>query len=571
MHKIVFRNYQNSTLFPVRWSNFSPTLRSQRRRSSKVCWQLADVKGANGCLMLFLPGPSVLNHSSLSYYNNQHYNLKCYRFLQLSASRHNEETPTGTASKMSQSTNEAAKIRGRSGAKDERKKIDFSKIYTERNFISPVRAMNEYLLKPSDLEGLRKIQRRSPYEDNPPISVYLRRDVELKALEVWGSQEALQRELKKRLEEDKKYRDSIFRVKKILKEYSRSTMHEEEKKRQEMILRTSGRVVMTAVIINATNFALKFAAWIFTGSHSMFAEAIHSFADTCNQLLLSYGIRKSLQTPTAYHPYGYHNMRYVASLISGVGIFFLGTGLSIYHGIMGILNPEVMDSLLWAYVILAGSLVSEGGTLMVAFKEIRRGANRDGMSFMQYVVRSQDPSVNVVLLEDVAAVLGIAIAGTCIGLTSYTGSPIYDSIGSLLVGGVLGAVASFIIYTNTGALVGRSIPAEQLQLINKEMENDVMIRAIHDVKATDMGNNFVRYKAEVDFDGRELTRSYMDSQDLEALLEEMQKMKSIEEVEAFLLKHGENIVDLLGGQIDRIEITLKKRHPGIRHVDLEVL
>ncbi|GFQ89372.1 zinc transporter 9, partial [Trichonephila clavata] len=186
-------------------------------------------------------------------------------------------------------------------------------------------------------------------------------------------------------------------------------------------------------------------------------------------------------------------------------------------------------------------------------------------------VRGQEPSVNVVLLEDFAAVFGIFVAAACMGLTSYTGQPIYDAVGSLAIGGVLGAVASFIIYTNTAALVGRSIQAERLQEINAEMENDVMIRAIHDVKATDMGNGYIRYKAEIDIDGRQITRSYLDSQDLDNLLQEMQKFKSIEEVEVFMLKHGESIVDMLGGQIDRIEIALKKKHPEIRHVDLEVL
>ncbi|GBN32373.1 Zinc transporter 9 [Araneus ventricosus] len=273
--------------------------------------------------------------------------------------------------------------------KEERQKMDLSKKFTDRNFITPLRAMNEYLLKPSDLESLRKTTRRSPFEDNPPIQVYLRRDVEQKSIEVWGSEEALQRELKKRKEEEEQYRNNIFHVKKILKEYTRFTMHEEERKRQELIIKTSGRVVLTAVVINATNFALKVLAWLYTGSHSMFAEAIHSLADTGNQLILFYGIKKSLQTPTQYHPYGYHNMRYVASLISGVGVFFLGTGLSVYHGINGILHPETMESLYWAYVVLGGSLISEGGTLVVAFRETMRGAKRDGLTFLQYAHRNK--------------------------------------------------------------------------------------------------------------------------------------------------------------------------------------
>lgn len=84
---------------------------------------------------------------------------------------------------------------------------------------------------------------------------------------------------------------------------------------------------------------------------------------------------------------------------------------------------------------------------------------------------------------------------------------------------MLGAVASFIIYTNVAALMGRSIQEEQLEKINAELESDIMIRAIHDVKGIDMGNTLVRYKAELDFDGRELSRVYLDKQDLSVLLE----------------------------------------------------
>lgn len=155
------------------------------------------------------------------------------------------------------------------------------------------------------------------------------------------------------------------------------------------------------------------------------------------------------------------------------------------------------------------------------------------------VFRGQDPSVNVVLLEDFAAVVGVSVAATCLGISSFLNSPIPDAVGSLIVGGILGSVASFIIYTNVAALVGRylkinfafkfnsgvkkyhfrSIPQPQLDKINAELESDVMIRAIHDVKGIDMGNSLVRYKAEMDFDGRELTRAYLDKQDLNALLE----------------------------------------------------
>ena len=94
-------------------------------------------------------------------------------------------------------------------------------------------------------------------------------------------------------------------------------------------------------------------------------------------------------------------------------------------------------------------------------------------------------------------------------LSHYTGSHIPDAVGSLAIGGLLGSVASFMIYTNSGALVGRSIPDDRIEEINRELEGDIMVRQVYDVKGIDMGNGVVRYKAEIDFDGRELARSYL--------------------------------------------------------------
>nr|CAH0100487.1 unnamed protein product [Daphnia galeata] len=443
-----------------------------------------------------------------------------------------------------------------------------SKNGMERNFITPVRAMNDFFLKPSDLELLRKTRRRSPYESEPPITVYWLKDVEAKALEVWGSQEALDRERKKKTEELKRYQQYIFSVKRVLKDMRKEPTNWSP---QGGLMEGSGKVVLTAVAINGCNFLFKLIAWLYTGSHSMFSECLHSLADTANQLILAYGIHKSSQQSNPDHPYGYSNMRYVASLVSGVGIFCVGAGLSVYHGITGIFNPDPIGSFYWAFFILGGSLVSESATLLVAINSLKKGATKAEMSFWEYVKRGQDPSVNVVLLEDLAAVLGVMVAGSCMAVATHLNSPIPDAIGSLLVGIVLGAVASFIIYSNSAALVGRSIPLSSIQQINSELERDLMIRAVHDVKGIDMGSGLVRYKAEVDFDGRELTRSYLDKQDLEMMLEEVGNMRNINEMEAFMLKHGENIVDLLGAEIDRIENALRKKHPEVRHCDLELL
>ncbi|XP_043917448.1 zinc transporter 9 isoform X2 [Protopterus annectens] len=452
------------------------------------------------------------------------------------------------------------------------KKREYGSRYTENNFITGVRAMNEFCLKASDLEQLRKIRRRSPHDDSEAFTVFLRSDVEVKALEVWGSLEALNRERKRQKEIEIEYKENMFKNQKLLKEYKDFFGNTKPRSRTTgAFIQGPGKVVMVAICINGLNFFFKLLAWLYTGSASMFSEAIHSLADTCNQALLALGISQSARTPDPEHPYGFSNMRYIASLVSGVGIFMMGAGLSWYHGISGLIHPQPIESLLWAYCILAGSLVSEGATLLVAVNEIRKSARERGLSFYQYVMQAHDPSTNVVLLEDAAAVLGVILAASCMGLTSLTGNPYYDCIGSLGVGTLLGFVSAFLIYTNTEALLGRSIQPEQLHRLTELLESDPSVRAIHDVKATDMGMSKVRFKAEVDFDGRVVTRSYLEKQDIEQMLQEIQLVKSPEELEAFMLKHGENIIDTLGAEVDRLEKELKQLNPELRHVDLEIL
>ncbi|XP_031834580.1 solute carrier family 30 member 9 [Nomia melanderi] len=453
-----------------------------------------------------------------------------------------------------------------------KKKVERGTSSLERNFITPVRAMTDFLLKPADLENLPKTKRRSPYDFEPPITVYWRKDVEAKAIEVWGSQEALSRELRKKKFEQKVYQQNVFALKQRLRDYRREIGSKSEiNQEQEGLFGRAGKVVLTAIAINMSNFICKLIAWLFTGSHSMFAESVHSAADTCNQLILLYGIHKSVQNPNPDHPYGYTNMKYVSSLISGVGIFCVGAGLSIYHGISGLVNPTTIEPFYWAYCVLAGSLVSEGATLLVAIQTLKRGAEERQQTFKEYLLAGQDPSVNVVLLEDMASVVGISIATICMSLTSYTGNTIFDATGSILGGFLLAGVAAFIIYTNTAALIGRSISQIELRKINAELESDIMVRAIYDVKGIDMGNNLIRYKAEIDFDGRELTKAYLDKNDLNMMLKEVKAVQTANDLEVFMLKTGEGIVDMVGGEVDRVELRLKKKHPRIRHCDLEIL
>jgi len=463
---------------------------------------------------------------------------------------------------------------------------NYNKSSYDRNYITEERALNEFLLEVKDLQGLRITVRRSAFENDPPHKVYWRKDIEARAIQRWGSLEKVQieREVRELSEEEskfpvyKKYLIDRFKQREKKKEEKlsrenwpvrRLRLHNKEK--NDGITGDSGRVVLSAIAINTGNFAIKLVAWASTGSHSMFSEAIHSLADTLNQVILAYGIHKSTSIPTKDHPYGYSNVQYVTALISGVGIFCLGAGLSVYHGIMGLVTPHGMEGIWLAMGILGASFVSESITLALAVKSIKRSAREKDMTFTDFVWSGWDPCVNVVLLEDMAAVAGVVIAGGCMGLSHYTGSHVPDALGSVFIGGLLGSVATFMIYTNSGALVGRSIPDNRIEDINRQLEGDIMVRQVYDVKGIDMGNGVVRYKAEIDFDGRELARSYLARQDMSLVLEDCNLVGDEKQLEAFLLKHGEQMVDCLGAEVDRIERNLKEKHPEVRHVDLEVL
>ncbi|TPP65457.1 Zinc transporter 9 [Fasciola gigantica] len=169
--------------------------------------------------------------------------------------------------------------------------------------------------------------------------------------------------------------------------------------------------------------------------------------------------------------------------------------------------------------ILTYQLAFEG-TLILAYREARRGAKRQNYdSVRQWLFAGVDPSTSVVLLEDLAAVLGVLVAGSAMGITALTTNPLPDAIGAIGVSGILAAVAALIIHTNTETLIGRAIPVEKQEAIMRLIENAKIIRGTYDIKATMMGGEEMRFKAEVDIDGRELTKRYLETLPLDSLLQ----------------------------------------------------
>lgn len=328
----------------------------------------------------------------------------------------------------------------------------------------------------------------------------------------------------------------------------------------------STKAVVTAIVGNSVVMCAKFLAFSLTGSGSMLSEGIHSAADVSNQCLLLLGIKRSQGKATAELPYGYGRAQFFWALVSAVGIFFLGCGVTLYHGINGLLHPHEVEDPTLALGVLAFALVVEGATLVVAAQAVSQSAKEAGMSFLEYIKRGSDPMGVAVLLEDGAAVLGVIIAAIALGLTALTGNPVFDALGSIAIGLLLGAVALFLVQRNRIALLGQAASEERTTRILRVLAQDPMVESVRDVKATVVGSNAIRFKAEVEFDGAMLARKWLRTQDPAVLLAELD---SPGELQSFLVRYTDHIIDQLGDEVDRIESEIKKAVPEVRHVDIE--
>lgn len=328
----------------------------------------------------------------------------------------------------------------------------------------------------------------------------------------------------------------------------------------------STKAVYAAIVANTVVAILKFIGFGLSGSGAMLSEGIHSVADVSNQLLLAVGINRAERAPDEDHPYGYGRDKFVFAMISAVGIFWFGCGVTLYHGITSLMHPHPVEALELALGILVVSGIIESVTLWMAWVAVRDGAKKAAMTVSEFMIKGSDPMGVAVLLEDGAAVLGIVIALVTLGLSLVTGNTVFDAIGSILIGVLLGLVAIFLVVKNRTVLLGQSMSTEHTSKVVSALSGDPVVEAVYDVKTTVLGTDQARFKAEIQFDGEAVARRFLITQDLQTIWE---RINTEEELRAFLIQYGDHIIEALGDEIDRLEDKVRRVAPEIQHVDLE--
>ncbi len=240
------------------------------------------------------------------------------------------------------------------------------------------------------------------------------------------------------------------------------------------------KAILYAFIANLCIAVAKLATAIYTGSGSMLAEAIHSFADTGNQVLLYIGLKSAQRAPDDSHPLGYGKLSYFWSFIVALMLFSVGGLFSIYEGVHKLSSGGELNEVWIGLIILGGAILVESASLMGAIREANLMSGKK--TLFNWLTHTRNAEIVVVIGEDFAAIIGLIIAFIFLGLTWITGDPLYDALGSIGIGIVLILVAIFLVVRLQGLLVGKSAEPDLQQRIDELIaEHDQIERVLNTI------------------------------------------------------------------------------------------
>lgn len=324
--------------------------------------------------------------------------------------------------------------------------------------------------------------------------------------------------------------------------------------------------VIAALFGNTFVTIIKTIVSISSGSASMFAESIHSFADTLNQSLLLIGLKRSKRPADLSRGYGYGIERFFWSLISACGILFIGAGVTVYHSIESLIHHNsrvIADYNFFTIIVLCLAFVVEGVTLYIAFKELK-----GNQKLSKKIFTNADPVTLAVVYEDSAAVLGVLVALAAQFLMHFTGNDMYDGIGGIIVGLILGFLAIILIVKNHQYIIGKSLDEETTEEIIEFLMKDPCIENISEFKSVAIDIKKYRIYTTVEWNGSPLYEDIYEAGDLR---EEFDNIKNdFTEFAKLMFKTTDRIPRLVGSHIDEIEKRIKENFPEIVYVDIEI-
>jgi len=261
---------------------------------------------------------------------------------------------------------------------------------------------------------------------------------------------------------------------------------------------TGKKTILAALIANVGIAIAKFIGFAITKSSTMLAEGIHSSADSANQLLLLLGTQRAKRTPNPKHPFGYGRERYFWSFVVALILFSLGSLFAIYEGIEKIRHPHALENASWAIGILIFGIFIESFSFRTAIVEAK--TIKGETSWSKFVIRSKQPEIPVVLLEDAGALFGMVIALAAISLVKITGEPLWDGIGTLSIGVLLGLIATVLAREMHSLIIGEAASDDDYEKIEKLIQNSNEIVHVVEIRTQHLGPEEILIGARVAFD-----------------------------------------------------------------------
>lgn len=276
-----------------------------------------------------------------------------------------------------------------------------------------------------------------------------------------------------------------------------------------MATRESKGVIYAAIITNIAIAVCKYVAALVTGSSAMLAEAFHSTADSGNELLLLFGIKRSARPPDAIHPYGHGKVLYFYSLLVAVYIFGVGGGLAVHEGISHLKHPQLPTHPGWSYAVLAMAAAFDCYSWWISYRELRSRKDPNE-SIWDEIVGGKDPTVFTVFLEDSAGLLGVLLAFLAIFLGRQFRNPYFDPAASIVIGLVLAVLAIFLGRESGALLVGERTNQPRIRRLNENITADPAVDKVGDLLTMQLGPEQVLLTVNIQFH-RNLTLEQLES------------------------------------------------------------